>query len=288
MRRLVSAILGLTIVLAACGSDEVEPFAVVASSNGSIGVGEQRVLFALVDPETDEFLASPDREATVTIRDENGSPLDTYPMEFIWTVPDVRGLYVAQVDIPEAATYQATIDAEGLATAGPAGFVAFEDPPLIEPGEEAPASETRTSADFPDLSVISSDPEPDPAMYESSVASAVTSGAPSVIVFATPAFCTSESCGPLLDQVKALRPVYPGVGVRPCRDLRGPPGLLSRGADCGAGDGRVGAPIRALGIRGGLLRRGHIDVRGCRFRSRADRRDRRRQPVVGRWFGESV
>lgn len=211
MRRLVSTLLGLLLVLAACGSDEVEPFVVVASSNGSIGIGEQRVLFALVDPETDEFLASPDRGATVTIRDENGSPLDTYPMEFIWTVPDVRGLYVAHVDIPEAATYQATIDAEGMATAGPAGFVAFDDPPLIEPGEEAPASETRTSADFPDLSVITSDPEPDPAMYESSVASAVTSGAPSVIVFATPAFCASQTCGPLLDQVKALRPDYPGV-----------------------------------------------------------------------------
>ena len=211
MRRLVSGLLGLMILLVACGSDEVEPFVVVASSNGSIGIGEQRLLFALVDPETDEFLASPDREATVTIRDENGSPLDSYPMEFIWTVPDVRGLYVAHVDIPEAATYQATIDAEGMATAGPAGFVAFDDPPLIEPGEEAPASETRTSAEFPDLSVISSDPEPDPAMYQSSVASAVTSGVPSVIVFATPAFCASQTCGPLLDQVKALRPDYPGV-----------------------------------------------------------------------------
>ena len=205
-------LLGLLVALGACGSDEVEPFALVASSNGSIGLGEQRVLFALVDPETDAFLASPDREATVTIRDENGSPLDTYSLEFIWTIPDERGLYVAHVDIPEAATYQATIDAEGLATAGPAGFVAFEDPPVIEPGEEAPASETRTSAEFPDLSVISSDTDPDPAMYEASVATAVTSGTPSVIVFATPAFCTSRACGPLLDQVKALRPDYPDVG----------------------------------------------------------------------------
>jgi hypothetical protein len=211
MKRL-AILLGLLVVLGACGSDEVEPFALVASSNGSIGLGEQRVLFALVDPESDEFLASPDREATVTIRDENGSPLDTYPLEFIWTIPDERGLYVAHVDIPEAATYQATIDAEGLATAGPAGFVAFDDPPVIEPGEEAPASETRTSAEFPDLSVISSDTDPDPAMYESSVATAVTSGAPSVIVFATPAFCTSQACGPLLDQVKALRSDYPEVG----------------------------------------------------------------------------
>jgi hypothetical protein len=204
-------LLAIVLALGACGSDEVEPFAQVASSNGSIGVGEQRVLFALIDPETNEFLASPDREATVTIRDENGSPLDTYPMEFLWTIPDVRGLYAAHVDIPEAATYQATIDAEGLATAGPAGFVAHDDLPLIEPGEKAPASETRTATEFPDLSVITSDPEPDPAMYESSIGDAVTSGSPSVIVFATPAFCTSQACGPLLDQVKALRPGYEDV-----------------------------------------------------------------------------
>ena len=210
MRRAAS-LLGLLLVLAACGSDEIEPFAQVASSNGSIGVGEQRVLFALIDPETNEFLASPDREATVTIRDENGSPLETYPLEFLWTIPDVRGLYVARVQIPEAATYQATIDADGLAEAGPAGFVAYDDPPLIEAGEEAPRSETRTSSDFPDLSLITSDPEPDPAMYESSIGDAVTSGEPSVIVFATPAWCVSETCGPLLDQVKALRPQYEGV-----------------------------------------------------------------------------
>ena len=237
MRRLVSALLGLMFLLAACGSDEVEPFVVVASSNGSIGIGEQRVLFALVDPETDEFLASPDREATVTIRDENGSPLDTYPMEFIWTVPDVRGLYVAHVDIPEAATYQATIDAEGMATAGPAGFVAFDDPPLIEPGEEAPASETRTSADFPDLSVITSDPEPDPAMYESSVASAVTSGAPSVIVFATPSLLRLSDLRPAPRPGQGAPPGLPRGRLRPRRDLRGPSGLLPGGADRGSGDG---------------------------------------------------
>lgn len=210
MRRLATLI-GLVMLVAACGSDEVSPFALVASANGSVGIGEQRVMFALIDPENDEFLAAPDREASVTIRDENGAPLDTYPLEFIWTIPDVRGLYAARVDLPEAATYQATIEAEGLTEAGPVGFVAFEDPPVVQPGEEAPPSETRTAADFPDLSVITSDPEPDPAMYEVSVAEAVGGGSPSVIVFATPGFCVSQACGPLLDQTKALRTEYPDV-----------------------------------------------------------------------------
>ena len=48
-------------------------------------------------------------------------------------------------------------------------------------------------------------------MYESSIGDAVTSGSASVIVFATPAFCASRACGPLLDQVKALRPQYQDV-----------------------------------------------------------------------------
>ena len=211
MRRRVMALAAAALLLAACGSGGVKPFALVASSSGSIGVGAQRVMFALIDPETDQFLAAPDREASLEFRDENGSPLGTYPMEFVWTVPEVRGLYVARLEIPAAGTYQATIDAEGLSTAGPVGLVAFEDPPLIQPGEIAPQSETRTSDQYPDLPIITSDPDPDPAMYEVSVAEAVSDGTPAVIVFATPAFCVSETCGPLLDQVKALRPVYPGI-----------------------------------------------------------------------------
>jgi hypothetical protein len=211
MRRLLVGLVAIIVLLAGCGSGEIAPFALVASSNGSIGIGEQRVMFALIDPDTDEFLAAPDREATLTFSDENGSPLGEYPMDFIWTVPDVRGLYVARIEIPGAGTYQGTIEAEGFAPAGPVGIVAFEDPPLIQPGESAPPSVTRTSADYPDLAIITSDPEPDPALYELSVSEAVTDGTPAVIVFATPAFCSSETCGPLLEQVKALRSEYQGI-----------------------------------------------------------------------------
>ncbi|MEX2251328.1 MAG: thioredoxin family protein [Acidimicrobiia bacterium] len=202
---------GVLLVVGACSSEAVTPFAIIASSQAGIGVGEQRIMFALIDQETNEYLASPDHPATVTLRDQNGAPIETYPTEFMWTVEDVRGLYVARMMIPEAATYQVTLDAEGFDTAGPMGLVAVDDPGVIERGDTAPASETRISADYPDLAEISSDPDPDPAMYEVSVAQAVMSGDPVVIVFATPGFCASATCGPILDQVKNLRESYPGV-----------------------------------------------------------------------------
>lgn len=209
-RRLLVLLVGAIAVISACSSG-VTPLAVVASSSASIGTGEQRLLFAMVDPETNGFLASEDAAATALLRDEDGTPLGTYDLEFVWTVPEVRGIYAGYLDIPAPGVYQVSVEQEGLAESGPTGFVAVDDPPMVGPGEPALLSETRIAADVADLSLITTDPDPDPEMYSMTVAEAVSNGRPAVLVFATPGFCTTESCGPMLDQVKALRPAYPGI-----------------------------------------------------------------------------
>jgi hypothetical protein len=183
----------------------------VASSGASIGTGEQRILIALVDPETNGYLATETDAATALLRDEDGSPLGDYELEFVWTVPGVRGIYAGYFDIPEAGVYQLTVEREGLAVSGPTGFVTVDDPPMIGPGDRAPLSETRVGDDFADLSLITTDPDPDPELYAMTVAEAVSNGTPSVVVFATPAFCETKTCGPMLDQVKDLRPDYPTI-----------------------------------------------------------------------------
>lgn len=201
MKALSSLVIGLGILVAACGSD-VNAQGIMASSPGSIGVGEQRVLIAIEDIETGESLASPDLEVMATLRDRIGTPLGEYDGEFVWMVPNVRGLYKFDMEIPGPGTFQVTLEGEGIGDPGPLGLVAAEDPSVIEEGEQAPLSDTRTT-DTHDLSEITTDPGPDPAFYEMTVAEAVRSG-PSVLVFATPAWCVSQTCGPLLDQVKAL------------------------------------------------------------------------------------
>ena len=102
-----------------------------------------------------------------------------------------------------------TLESDGFGETNPAGLVAAEDPPVVEEGERAPLSETRTT-DTHELSEITTDPDPDPSFYEMTVAEAVQSG-PSVLVFATPAWCVTQTCGPLLDQVKSLSEQYPGL-----------------------------------------------------------------------------
>ena len=181
----------------------------MVSAPGTIGLGTQRILVSLVDPSTQQLATSPEIDAVVVLRDENGAPLGEYPTEFVYTVPGVRGLYAAYVDIPAEGVYQITVKSDELGETPPAGLFAVEDPEVVSAGDPAPRSETRTSAEY-EISVISSDPDPEPAFYEMSLGEAIADG-PTVVVFATPAFCASQACGPLLDLVQAVAPQFPGV-----------------------------------------------------------------------------
>jgi hypothetical protein len=72
-------------------------------------------------------------------------------------------------------------------------------------GDAPPPTENRTTTDPAELPQITSDPNPDPDFYKMTVSEAAASGKPTVIVFATPAYCTSRLCGPVLDEVKGLK-----------------------------------------------------------------------------------
>lgn len=206
MRPLLAAVVMLSVAACSGGADTVGR---LASSPGTIGVGSQRILIAVTDQPTGGLVATPDITPVAILRDEIGSPLGEYQGEFVWTIPDVHGLYAFQVQIPGPATYQLTIDAGSLGELGPIGFVAAEDPVQVTVGDPAPASDTRTLEDAP-LEQLTSDPTPEEFFYEMTVAEAVGSG-PSVVVFATPEWCTSRACGPMLDQVGAIAPDYPSL-----------------------------------------------------------------------------
>lgn len=207
MRRLVlfSAV-ALALVACSGGSNSVGG---LASSGGSIGTGEQRILITVIDRDTGEMVATPDVTPVAVLRDDIGSPLDEYEGEFVWTIPDVVGLYAFHVDIPGPATYQLTVDAGELGELPPIGFTASEDPVQVAVGDQAPRSESRTLEDTA-IEDLTSDPTPEGSYYEMTVAEAVDSG-PSVVIFATPAWCTTQSCGPMLDQVQEIDSDYPDL-----------------------------------------------------------------------------
>lgn len=145
----------------------------VISTLNTIGTGEQRVLVELRDG--DGALMSLDNIPNATLRDENGSPVGVYPGELVWVVPETQPAYSFTVEIPEAETYQLTIDTGGeQGETPPAGLVSVDETIQVGAGETAPPIDGESLT------------------------------GPELVVFASLERCPSESCQPMIDQVKSV------------------------------------------------------------------------------------
>jgi hypothetical protein len=114
------------------------------------------------------------------------------------------GVYVANVDFDRAGGWGVRIavttdDREYEEFPFQFGVRERSDEPMI--GDPAPPSVQETLATQPDITQIDSSVPPRPHMHDMTIRDAVMSGKPSVIAFATPAFCTSRLCAPVMDTV---------------------------------------------------------------------------------------
>jgi hypothetical protein len=187
-------------------------------------VGTDRMLFSFLDETGNRPVASPDRTASVRLYPEAKGPTAAVEADgtFMWAIEDVSGVYRATVDLAEPGAWIAefTTEAPGapLETI-PFTFDVQADGSALRVGEAAASVDTPTLADVDgDPKRISTDIVPEPSFYEVSVADALADGRPFLLIFATPAFCRSASCGPMLEQVKAIsaeRPELLVINVEP-------------------------------------------------------------------------
>ena len=80
-------------------------------------------------------------------------------------------------------------------------------------GAKAPVSETPTLGEAP-LRLLTTRVPPDRALLRYSIADSLRRHVPFVVTFATPAFCSSRVCGPVVDVVDHVRQGFAGKNVR--------------------------------------------------------------------------
>jgi hypothetical protein len=124
---------------------------------------------------------------------------------------DVHGIYVTHINFERPGIW----DLEILARQGdgPVEVSRFtvnvlETSHTPTPGTPAPRSHNLIASDVQDLRQIDTSDPPDPRLHQVRIADAIAQGKPQVIVFATPQFCTSRICGPVVDVVRTLLPAY--------------------------------------------------------------------------------
>jgi hypothetical protein len=122
-----------------------------------------------------------------------------------------RGSYVTELTFDDPGEWRLRISVEeGGTTREAALTVAVTEESVVrDVGQMAAFSASKTwESSGGDLATITSHYVPDPELYRISIAEALITGKPSVIVFASPAFCTTPTCGPQVETVSELRQRY--------------------------------------------------------------------------------
>jgi len=186
------------------GEPEIIP--IIASS--LVSVGPSRFLYSLTDSDYQVLTAAdvvPSIDFYALERDA-ASPAASIDAVYLDTLLG-RGLYRATVDFDCAGEWGAEVSAhlpDGSTATERMRFRVHPQGTTPAIGAPAPRSDSPTASTISELQLISTDPNPFPGSFERTVAEVVTAGQPSLVFFATPAFCQTGYCGPTVNLVKSV------------------------------------------------------------------------------------
>lgn len=126
---------------------------------------------------------------------------------------EVKALYVAHVHVPTPGDYFILARPQGQVEIGGLYELTVK-PKSASPaiGSRALASKTPTLADVGGRAEsITTRMPPDRALLRYSVADSLAKRVPFVVTFATPRYCTSRTCGPVVDVVNRVRRRWPTI-----------------------------------------------------------------------------
>lgn len=173
-----------------------------------LGVGSQRVAFVMSDDLG--LIKLPIVSVTAQFQDD-AEPGDPAIARYYDFPEGIRGLHVTQLDFDRAGQW--LLDVSYPLPDGSTGGTSFpvqvaEKTHAPDVGDAVPASANRTLADVATVYELSTGAEPDPELYQQTIAEALAEGRPLVVVFASPGFCTNALCGPQAEVLSILRERY--------------------------------------------------------------------------------
>ena len=235
MTRLVLALAALALAVAGCGGDSGDPGsgAVGASSlqdrldakkgedvglilgTSDLAVGSNRVSFLVVNGQG-RLVTTPTAKVYVapTLDDEPESTADArllaldphgagdHPQKH--AEPDAESLFVARLEFERPGKYWFVVDLPGNPTQGIGAVEVKAKPAAPAIGAKAIPSDNPTIDEAPAEEITTARP-PDTELLKSSVKDAIAAKVPFVVVFATPKYCTSRTCGPTVEIVDEVR-----------------------------------------------------------------------------------
>lgn len=175
-----------------------------------------------------EFIAGTHERVPIGLVDTKGLALDglegarawigdgassTGPFDVTWhrwtrPAPDALGFYLTSMPIPDVTRATVLVEAGGLY--GSTLMEPFPAPRVPGPGQRAIAVATPTFDDARGVVNVCTR-EPACPMHDVRLDDAMRGGGPVVLTIASPRLCSSRTCGPVVDEIMAVRRARPDV-----------------------------------------------------------------------------
>ncbi len=126
---------------------------------------------------------------------------------------NTRGMYTADLEFDKTGRWGleiSVLDENAETVKASLEFEVAESTVAPSAGSPAIRSVNKTLTDGGSLADLTTGSLQDPDLYRITIAEAVDSGLPTVVVMASPAFCTNAVCGPQVDVLQELKDMYSG------------------------------------------------------------------------------
>lgn len=182
--------------------------AIVATK--SLNVGLQRVAFLLTTAKG--LVKTPAAEVSSVVLVDGQAVKETKPAEFHLWPYGVRGSYVTEMNFNRPGPWRldVTVDHEGIKRRAQILLDITVQGSVPQIGAIPPLSRNKTLDSVGSLEKLTTHYTPDADLYRITIEDAAATGKPTVVVFASPAFCTSPTCGPQTETLSELKDAHGG------------------------------------------------------------------------------
>lgn len=176
-----------------------------------LSVGINRISFLLTSPNA--LVTAPSVNVESVFLGTPGVVKESVVSKFFLWPFGSRGSYVTEMSFDRPGDWRLDVDVlqhDGSIDSARIPLSIAETTMVPAIGSKPPMATNKTSRDISELKMLTTRSVPDPDLYELTIEEAIETKKPLLIVFASPAFCSSPTCGPQVETVEILKDMYKG------------------------------------------------------------------------------